>query len=339
MAGARLAQPRVEGPVAVGTEYDKFAVGGDGGVTLGPWEVGEGREPRVCKRVLDRCLAAVPNEPARSHRDQRQRCDSPPLHSGKALRRRACLLFLADRGVVKLESGIADIPESTPRILLHAMLQQAPQRTRDCSRECAPFWFALKDRRNRVRGRVAPECRATGQHLVEHTAERPDVSPLVDRLSARLLGAHVRRRAEDPSRLRSIDRDCRCRWQVRLKPHTTVVWPANVKLRQAEVEDLYRSVRRDLDVGRLQITMHDAFLVCRVERVRDLPRNGQRLGKRYRSAVKACRQRFARHEFEHEPADARRPLRARRSRRCGGDSGPPADALRARSAPAARDRS
>ena len=50
--------------------------------------------------------------------------------------------------------------------------------------------------------------------------------------------------------------------------------------------------------------MHDAFLVCRVERVRDLPRNGQRLGKTYRSAVKACRQRFARHEFEHEPADA-----------------------------------
>ena len=34
------------------------------------------------------------------------------------------------------------------------------------------------------------------QHLVEHAAERPDVGALVDGLAARLLGAHVRGRAE-----------------------------------------------------------------------------------------------------------------------------------------------
>jgi hypothetical protein len=41
-------------------------------------------------------------------------------------------------------------------------------------------------------------------------------------------------------------------------------------LGQTEVQQLHRAVRPQLDVGRLQITVHDATLVCRFERVRDL---------------------------------------------------------------------
>ena len=43
----------------------------------------------------------------------------------------------------------------------------------------------------------ACERRSPGQHFVEHAAERPDVGALVDRLAARLLGAHVGRGAKN----------------------------------------------------------------------------------------------------------------------------------------------
>ena len=36
-----------------------------------------------------------------------------------------------------------------------------------------------------------------GQHLIEDAAERPDIRSLVHRLAARLLRAHVRRRAQN----------------------------------------------------------------------------------------------------------------------------------------------
>ena len=39
------------------------------------------------------------------------------------------------------------------------------------------------------------------QHLVQHTAKRPDVGPLVHRLSPRLFRRHIRRRAEDDALL------------------------------------------------------------------------------------------------------------------------------------------
>ena len=43
---------------------------------------------------------------------------------------------------------------------------------------------------------VSNDC-AAGQHLVEHAAERPDVGAPIDRLAARLFGAHVAGRAEN----------------------------------------------------------------------------------------------------------------------------------------------
>jgi hypothetical protein len=47
---------------------------------------------------------------------------------------------------------------------------------------------------------------------------------------------------------------------------------------RAEVEDLHDAVRRDLDVGGLQIAMDDASLVRGIERIGDLARDGQRVG-------------------------------------------------------------
>ena len=60
-----------------------------------------------------------------------------------------------------------------------------------------PVHLALKDRHDRVRCRLAAKWAATGEHLVKHASECPDVSPLVHRLAACLLGAHVRHRAKN----------------------------------------------------------------------------------------------------------------------------------------------
>ena len=51
-------------------------------------------------------------------------------------------------------------------------------------------------------------------------------------------------------------------------------------LGEAEVEDLHDAVRRDLDVRRLQVAVDDPLLVGGLERVGDLPRDGQRVVER-----------------------------------------------------------
>ena len=53
----------------------------------------------------------------------------------------------------------------------------------------------------RVADGVAAEHALPGQHLEQDDAEGPDVGALVDRLPARLLGAHVGRRAENDAGL------------------------------------------------------------------------------------------------------------------------------------------
>src|SRR5262245_36387095 len=60
-----------------------------------------------------------------------------------------------------------------------------------------PVGLALQNADERVGDCLALERKASGQHLEEHAAKRPDVRALVDCLTARLLRAHVRRRSED----------------------------------------------------------------------------------------------------------------------------------------------
>ena len=55
-----------------------------------------------------------------------------------------------------------------------------------------------RTRARRVSDGVAFERPTTAEHLKEHAAKRPDIGPLVDRRTARLLRAHVGRRPEYP---------------------------------------------------------------------------------------------------------------------------------------------
>ena len=56
------------------------------------------------------------------------------------------------------------------------------------------------------------------------------------------------------------------------------------ELREPEVQHLHRAIRADLHIARLQVAMDDAFLVRRLERLGDLPRDRKRVLQRDRAA-------------------------------------------------------
>src|SRR5262249_353618 len=129
-----------------------------------------------------------------------------------------------------------------------------------------------------------------------YAAERPDVGALVDWLAARLLGTHVRRRAEQRAVGRWPDHRRRVRECVRTR--------AVAVLREAEVKDLHHVSWRDDDVGRLEIAVDEAALVRGVEGVGNLTGDRDGLTRRQRSPADAIGERLAVDQFQHERGDA-----------------------------------
>jgi hypothetical protein len=72
---------------------------------------------------------------------------------------------------------------------------------------------------------------------------------------------------------------------------------------ETKVENLHDTIRRDLDVRRLQIAMDDAFVVSGLEGVGDLPRHRERIGNRDRATAQTVRQGLTFDEFEHQGSD------------------------------------
>ena len=72
------------------------------------------------------------------------------------------------------------------------------------------------------------------------------------------------------------------------------------QLGQPEVQHLYGSVLTDLDVGRLQIAMHDAVVVRRRECVGDLPCNRHRFVERDASPGDPIGERRSFDQLQHE---------------------------------------
>ena len=72
------------------------------------------------------------------------------------------------------------------------------------------------------------------------------------------------------------------------------------RLGEAEVEDLHRAVGADSDVGRLQVAVNDALVMRGFERVGNLFRNRQRVGKRHRTARDERRQVVTRDQLHDE---------------------------------------
>ena len=76
------------------------------------------------------------------------------------------------------------------------------------------------------------------------------------------------------------------------------------QLGEAEVQDLHRAIRSQLDVRRLEIAVDDASFMRRLERLGDLTGDRQSLVDRNRTVGDAIRDRFALDEFQ----DQRLPL-------------------------------
>ena len=143
---------------------------------------------------------------------------------------------------------------------------------------------------HRLNRRVAFECAAAGEHLVEDAAERKDVAAMVDRLAAHLLGRHVAGRADHSSG--------RCPLLLRPGLGVLLIFFRS-QLREAEVENLYAAIFRDEDVFGLEVAMHDALLVRGCQTVRDLNRVFDRFANR-KAALDSIAQCPAVEELHHE---------------------------------------
>ena len=201
------------------------------------------------------------------------------------------------QGLLDLDARIRDVVDPAVRILLQAPPHEAMNVRGERRRQRRPVGLPLQDGRNRVRDRVARERAPARQHLVEDAAERPVVRALVDRLAARLLGAHVRAGAENHAGTRHVG--------IRGRGGAVGAADAGCRaFRQAEIEQLHAAFRRDLHVRRLHVAMDDAFAVCGRERLGEVARNSQRFRDRHGTGREAVGERrpFDQFEDEHEAA-------------------------------------
>ena len=109
-----------------------------------------------------------------------------------------------------------------------------------------------------------------GRHLVEHGAEAEDVGARVELPSLRLLGRHVRGRADHDAALRSAAR--------RRSSPSDDGSAGSSSLASPKSRILTRPSSRDHDVRGLQVAMEDAGAVRRGQGVGDLDGIAQRLG-------------------------------------------------------------
>ena len=101
--------------------------------------------------------------------------------------------------------------------------------------------LVIDDRDARVALRLSFKRRLSGDHLVKHDAQRPDVTAAVGLLSSRLLRRHVGGRAQDSTAVRQ---------------------PAVIRDNcQAEIHDLGVASCREQDISRCDVSVDDAVIV------------------------------------------------------------------------------
>ena len=239
-----------------------------------------GHHPRQCRSLLRLCRFALAADEARRIR-------------------------LRDR-VLDRDACLADVAQPASGIPFEAAPHQLPHRRGSCGRQGVPGDLLAHDGRQHVRHGLSGEQPLARQHLVEHDAEGPDVRTLVDRPAARLLRAHVGRGAEDDSRRAHVPRQ-----RGRERGHVAAAGArriAVVGLGEAEIEDLHAAVGSRLDVGGLEVAVHDAALVGVLEPRRDLPGDRQRLVHRQSAPRQPLREVLALDQLEREREDSVRLL-------------------------------
>jgi hypothetical protein len=151
-----------------------------------------------------------------------------------------------------------------------------------------------------------------GEHLVEHHAERPHVGAAVLRaLAARLLGAHVHRRADGVARARvALAAEAVLSRAVARRPAVAAQQPGDAEVAEERVPAARAPSRRwrvarEEDVLGLDVAVHHAARVRIGERVGQLDGDAQRVGRGERAlAREALPQRLAldeRHDVVQRP--------------------------------------
>ncbi len=146
------------------------------------------------------------------------------------------------------------------------------------------FRFAIQNGIHKGVFILRPERGMARYHLIDHQAERPDVGSVVSRFAPRLLGRHIH--------CGSHGGTCLCQ-----------LCEAG-KLGQSEVNDSGHPVRRDHDVGGLDVAVCDALLVSPGEALRHLGGDVDRVINLERSPVNLLLEAFSLvifHHNEHPP--------------------------------------
>jgi len=253
------------------------------------------------RRNLDGPLALSAHaiEPERAeHRSQDQAPGDEQKPPRPPRRRRCDHLRLASFEITGLQQDarFADVAQPHARILRQAAQKERAHARRQPGQQ-GQVGFFFDDGGENVRQRAPAKRPRSGQALVQHAAERPDVRAPIHGLAARLLGTHVGRRAENQSLLRHEE-------AVRFGGRRAFLGrPGANRLGEPEVEDLDDPVGRDADVGRLEVAVHHARLVRRLEPLGDLPAHVDRFVHGQRSARNSSRQVLPRHELEREEAN------------------------------------
>ena len=197
---ADLAQPDVELTSLVGDEGHELPVGRNFPAPFRAFPVREARELGVGERVLRRGRRA-PGPHSPTPRRARRARPTAATSCGSSRSGGATVAPDAPGSTSSIASiSIRTSPMSLRRCFGSFAKQRSKQPSNGCRcrrREGRPVGLALENLSNRVGHRLAGKRDASGQHLVEHAAERPDVGAFVDRFPARLLRAHVGRGARE----------------------------------------------------------------------------------------------------------------------------------------------
>ena len=189
-----------------------------------------------------------------------------------------------------------DVAEALLRILLETTIQKPADRLGRPAREQSPVRVPLENRCQRFDGAVPSKRPLAGEHFVQHTTERPVVSPLVHRLAARLFRRHVSSGAKDRSRRRQgRHRDRRRLAFAGARPVARLE-----RLGEPEVQYLDGTIGTEPDVCRFQVAMDDICCMGRVECLGDLPRDRERLANWQGLSRDPLREILAVHEFHDE---------------------------------------
>ena len=102
-----------------------------------------------------------------------------------------CSRTCAVECAIEREPGVADVANTLRSILVKAASEERRDARRESGWQQCPVRFASQHRGNDVGDFLSGKGAPAGQHLVDHGAERPDVTAFVDGFAPGLLRTHV----------------------------------------------------------------------------------------------------------------------------------------------------